>query len=65
MQAALSNALPPLPFAILVFVFALICIAIAGFLIWYALRHSDEVRAKFGRGKMLFEIEAKKRRDAP
>ena len=63
MSNFLNNALSPLTAALIIF--ALIFIPVAGFLIWYALRHSDEVRAKFGHGKTIFEIETKKRRDAP
>lgn len=63
MRALLTNSLSPLPFAILLF--ALIFIIIAGFLVLYALRRNDEVRAKFGHGKTIFELETKKRRDAP
>ncbi len=63
MSYQLSNVLSP--FTAVLVLFVLTFILVAGFLVWYALRHSDEVRAKFGRGKMIFEIEAKKRRDAP
>jgi hypothetical protein len=57
------HALSPLPFAVLFF--ALIFLFVAGFLTWYALRRNDEVRAKFGHGKTIFELETKKRRDVP
>ena len=57
------HALSPVTFAVLLF--ATIFTFIAGFLVWYALRHNEEVRAKFGRGKTFFELETKKRRDVP
>jgi hypothetical protein len=57
------NALSP--FTASVIFFASIVILVAGFLIWYALRRNDEVEAKFGHGKTIFEIRTKKRRDAP
>lgn len=50
---------------ILAALFAFFFTLIAGFLVWYALRHNEEVRAKFGHGKTIFELETKKRRDAP
>jgi hypothetical protein len=59
----LRNALSP--FTIVLILFASAFILIAGFLVWYALRRNDEVRAKFGHGKTIFEIETKKHRDAP
>jgi hypothetical protein len=57
------GALSPFTTAVILFAFAFILIA--GFLVWYALRWNDEVRAKFGHGKTIFEIETKKRRDPP
>ena len=52
------------PFSLAVLLFASIFLIIAGFLIWYALRGNDEVRAKFGHGKTIFELETKKHSDA-
>jgi hypothetical protein len=40
-------------------------LVVAGFLTWYALQRNDEVRAKFGHGKTMFELQTKKRRDTP
>jgi hypothetical protein len=57
-----SGAFSPFPFVLLLFAFFLI---IAGLLVFYALRRNDEVRAKFGHGKTIFELETKKRRNAP
>ena len=54
-----SNPLSPWPLAVLLF--ASLFLLIAGFLVWYALRRNDEVRAKFGHGKTIFELETKKR----
>jgi hypothetical protein len=51
----------PVSIAFLLLAFLLI----AGFLIWYAIRNNDQVRAKFGHGKTIFELETKKRHDAP
>lgn len=51
------------PLAILLSAF--LFLIVAGFLVWYALQRNDEVRARFGRGKTFFELETKKRRDAP
>ena len=63
MYVLLSNALSPITLAVLAF--ALLFFLIAAFLVWYALRNNEEVRAKFGHGKTIFELETKKRRDAP
>jgi hypothetical protein len=52
------------PFSLAVLLFAFVFLFVAGFLIWYALRRNDEVRAKFGHGKTIFELETKKRRDS-
>jgi predicted membrane metal-binding protein len=59
----LSSALSP--FTLVIALFVLSFILIAGFLVWYALRRNDEVRAKFGHGKTTFEIETKKRSSPP
>jgi flagellin-like protein len=58
-----SNAVSPITAAVILLAF--VFILITGFLVWYALRRNDEVRAKFGHGKTIFEIETKKHRDAP
>jgi hypothetical protein len=56
--ASFPKLLSPLPFAVLFLTFSFLIIA--GFLVWYALRHKDFVRAKFARGKTTFELEAGK-----
>jgi len=48
-----------------VLLLALVFTVIAGFLVWYALQRNDEVRARFGHGKTIFELETKKRRGGP
>jgi hypothetical protein len=53
------------PFSLALLLFAFVFVLIAGFLVWYALRRNDEVRAKFGHGKTIFELETKKHSDAP
>jgi hypothetical protein len=58
-----SSALSP--FTVVITLFVLAFILVAGFLVWYALRRNDEVRAKFGHGKTIFEIETKKRSSPP
>ena len=63
MSNPLSSVLSP--FTVVIILFALAFILVAGFLIWYALRRNDEVRAKFGHGKTTFEIETKKRSSPP
>lgn len=63
MSHLLSSALSP--FTLVIALFVLSFILIAGFLVWYALRRNDEVRAKFGHGKTTFEIETKKRSSPP
>ena len=63
MSNHLSSAFSPLTVVIVLFAFAFILVA--GFLVWYALRRNDEVRAKFGHGKTIFEIETKKKSGPP
>jgi hypothetical protein len=48
------------PLSLAVLLFPVVCVVLFGFLIWYALRHKDFVRAKFARGKTSFELEAGK-----
>ena len=64
MHNFVTEALSPLPLAVLALAL-LLFFAIAGFLVWYALRRNDEVRAKFAHGKTIFELETRKRRDPP
>jgi hypothetical protein len=52
-------------FSLAVLLLALVFTVIAGFLVWYALQRNDEVRARFGHGKTIFELETKKRRGGP
>lgn len=61
-SAFLIDPFSPLSFAL---AFAFFFKLVDRILVWYALRRNDEVHAKFAHGKTIFEIETKKRRDAP
>jgi hypothetical protein len=57
-----SSSLTTWPLA--VFLSAVVFALIAASLVWYALQqNNDELRAKFGHGKTIFELEIKKRRE--